>query len=154
MDNGGMLGISWVDWLMLAIYLVGITGIGIYMVTRIKDTADFFMAGRTQNKWLMMFFAFGAGTSGNDAVGVSSKSYTSGMSGIWYQWLWLFATPFYWLIAPIFRRSRCITTGDFFEQRYDSSVAGRSPAVDVQHGRVVAGRLENGRGRIQRRHPL
>lgn len=126
-----LLGISFWDWLMLAIYLVGITGVGVYMVTRVKDTTDFFMAGRRQNRWFMMFFAFGAGTSGNDAVGVASRSYTSGMSGIWYQWLWLFATPFYWIIAPIFRRSRCITTGDFFEQRYDGSVAGLYSIVGV-----------------------
>ena len=126
-----MLGIDFWDWVMLGIYLVGITGVGVYMVTRVKDTADFFMAGRTQNRWFMMFFAFGSGTSGNDAVGVSSKSYTSGMSGIWYQWLWLFATPFYWLIAPIMRRSRCLTTGDFFEQRYDSSVGGLYAIVGV-----------------------
>ncbi len=126
-----MLGLGFWDWFTLGLYLVGITALGVYMVTRVKDTADFFMAGRSFNRWFMMFFAFGAGTSGNDAVGVSSKSYTSGMSGIWYQWLWLFATPFYWIIAPIFRRSRCLTTGDFFEQRYDSSVAGLYSLVGV-----------------------
>lgn len=126
-----MLGIGFWDWLALGVYLVGITALGVTMMLRVKDTADFFMAGRSFNRWFMMFFAFGAGTSGNDAVGVSSKTYTSGMSGIWYQWLWLFATPFYWIIAPIFRRSRCLTTGDFFEQRYDGSVAALYSVVGV-----------------------
>ena len=126
-----MLGIGFWDWAALAVYLIGITAIGIWTLTRIRDTADFFMGGRSFNRWFMMFFAFGAGTSGNDAVGVSSKTYTSGMSGIWYQWLWLFATPFYWIIAPIFRRMRAITTGDYFEQRYDGSVAGLYTVVGV-----------------------
>ncbi|GMV98910.1 MAG: solute:sodium symporter family transporter [Candidatus Hydrogenedentota bacterium] len=126
-----MLGIGFWDWAAILVYLFGITAIGVWTVTRIKDSADFFMGGRMHNKWFMMFFAFGSGTSGNDAVGVSAKTYTSGMSGIWYQWLWLFATPFYWLIAPAMRRMRCITTGDYFEQRYDSSVAGLYSLVGV-----------------------
>jgi Na+/proline symporter len=56
-------------------------------------------------------------------VGVASKSFSSGLSGIWYQWLWLPCTPFYWLIAPVMRRFRAITTGDVFEARYNRSVA-------------------------------
>jgi Na+/proline symporter len=32
--------------------------------------------------------------------------------------MWLFATPFYWLIAPIMRRLRVTTTGDVFGIRY------------------------------------
>jgi Na+/proline symporter len=117
-----MLGIGVMDWAALAIYFVGITFVGIWAGRKVKDRADFFMAGRQFGRTFMVFFAFGAGTSGNDAVGVSAKTYTSGLSGIWYQWLWLFCTPFYWIIAPVFRRMRAITTGDYFEARYDGSV--------------------------------
>jgi solute:Na+ symporter, SSS family len=113
-----MLGIDLWDWLTLGIYLVGITFIGVWTARKVKDTADFFIGGRRFGKAFMIFFAFGSGTNGNQAVGVAAKTYSNGLSGIWYQWLWLFATPFYWIIAPIFRRMRAITTGDFFEHRY------------------------------------
>ncbi len=126
-----LLGITLWDWLALAAYLVGITAIGVWTVRRIKDTDDFFMGGRRFGRAFMVFFAFGAGTSGNDAVGVASKTYTNGLSGIWYQWLWLFATPFYWIIAPIFRRMRAITTGDYFEYRYDKSTAALYTVVGI-----------------------
>ena len=91
-----MLGIGGWDWAALAIYFIVTVAIGLWSARKIKDTTDFFMAGRRFGKPFMIFFAFGAGTSGNDAVGVSSKTYTNGLSGIWYQWLWLFCTPFYW----------------------------------------------------------
>lgn len=126
-----MLGLSWADWAALVLYLVGITAIGVWTATRIKDTADFFIGGRRFGKWMMVFFAFGAGTNGNQAVGVAAKTYTNGLSGIWYQWLWLFATPFYWIIAPFFRRMRAITTGDFFEYRYDHSTAALYTVVGI-----------------------
>ncbi len=142
-----MLGIHLWDWVALIVYLVGITGIGVWTVLRIKDTSDFFMGGRKFNKPFMVFFAFGAGTSGNDAVGVSAKTYTNGMSGIWWQWLWLFATPFYWLIAPVFRRCRALTTGDFFEHRYDGSMAALYSLVGVAMLTVNMGILLLGAGR-------
>ena len=112
-----MLGITGWDWFTLGLYLVGITCVGVWTARKVKDSADFFMGGRRFGKTFMVFFSFGAGTNGNQAVGVAAKTYTSGVSGIWYQFLWLFATPFYWIIAPVFRRMRALTTGDYFEQR-------------------------------------
>ncbi len=126
-----MLGLTPWDWLALVAYLVSVTAIGLWSARRIKDTADFFMGGRNFGKVSMVFFSFGAGTSGNDAVGVAAKTYTNGLSGIWYAWLWLFATPFYWLIAPAFRRMRALTTGDYFEYRYDKSTAALYTLVGV-----------------------
>jgi len=141
-----MLGIGVWDWLTLGIYLVGITIIGVWTARRIHDTEDFFVGGRRFGKVYMLFFAFGAGTSGNDAVGVSSKTFTNGISGIWYQWLWLFATPFYWLIAPIFRRMRAVTTGDYFEQRYDKRTGALYALVGTVQLTVNMGVLLLGSG--------
>jgi len=68
------------------------------------------------------------------------------MSGIWYQWLWLFATPFYWIIAPIFRRMRALTTGDYFEHRYDRSTAMLYTVVGILQLIVNIGVLLLGAG--------
>lgn len=141
-----MLGIDLWDWVALAVYFTAIAGIGLWSARRVSDTADFFMGGRRFGKAFMVFFSFGAGTSGNDAVGVSSKTYTSGLSGIWYQWLWLFCTPFYWMIAPVFRRMRAITTGDYFEARYGSRTAGLYTLVGVIQLTVNIGVIQLGAG--------
>jgi len=125
------LEISVYDWFTLGCYLVGITLLGLWTRKKVKDTADFFIGGRRFGKAMMVFFAFGAGTNGNQAVGVAAKTYSNGLSGIWYQWLWLFATPFYWVIAPAFRRMRATTTGDFFEYRYSARTAALYSFVGV-----------------------
>jgi Na+/proline symporter len=44
--------------------------------------------------------------------------YSVGASGIWYQWKNLFATPFYWVMAPVFRRIRRTTLAEMSEDRY------------------------------------
>ncbi len=117
-----MRGLHPADIAVIALYLVGIAVIGVRTGRGLKLSADFFMPRRF-GKLMMVMFSFGAGTHSDQAVGVASKIYTSGLSGVWYQWLWLPVTPFYWLIAPVMRRARAVTTGDMFEARYDRSVA-------------------------------
>jgi Na+/proline symporter len=117
-----MLGLHIADIFVLALYLLGMAAIGLWSARKIKQSHDFFMPRRF-GKAMMVMFGFGAGTHSDQAVGVASKSFSSGLSGIWYQWLWLPCTPFYWLIAPVMRRLRAITTGDVFEARYSRSVA-------------------------------
>ncbi|MHC4736406.1 MAG: sodium:solute symporter family protein, partial [Planctomycetota bacterium] len=117
-----MFGLKLADIVVLGLYMLGMAAIGVWSAKKIKKAADFFMPRRF-GKAMMVMFAFGAGTHSDQAVGVASKSYSIGLSGIWYQWLWLPCTPFYWLIAPVMRRFRAITTGDVFEARYSRSVA-------------------------------
>ncbi|MEW6236175.1 MAG: sodium:solute symporter family protein [Candidatus Omnitrophota bacterium] len=124
-------GLNVFDFIVLTSYLIGITAIGVWSGRMVKDTVDFFMGGRRFRKTYMIFFAFGAGTHSDQAVSVASKAYTNGLSGIWYQWFWLFSTPFYWLIAPLFRRMRALTTGDYFELRYSKSVAALFAGVAI-----------------------
>jgi len=119
------------DWLLVTTYLLGVTALGVWAGRSVRSPDDFFMGGRRFRKLFMVFFAFGAGTHTDQAVSVASKSYTNGLSGIWLQWLWLFATPFFWVFAPIFRRMRALTTGDYFELRFSASVAGLFAGVGI-----------------------
>jgi Na+/proline symporter len=117
-----MFGLTYIDWLVIIGYLVGITILGTWAIRKVKDSASFFISDRKFGKLLMMFFNFGTGTHSDQAVSVSAKTYRVGASGIWYQLLWVFSTPLYWVIAPLFRRMRAITTSDYFEARFGTSV--------------------------------
>ena len=117
------LGLTWIDWLVLSVYLIGVTGVGLWSMSRVNNMADFFMGGRRFGKIFMMFFAFGAGTHSEQAVSVVAGTWRAGLAGIWWQFLWLWATPFYWVVAPLMRRMRALTTSDFFEARFGTSTA-------------------------------
>jgi len=122
-QTAGWLGLAWADWAVLALYFVVILVVGIYSARKVHDIADFFMGGRRFGKIFMMFFAFGSGTSSEQAISVVAGSWRVGLAGIWWQFLWLWATPFYWIVAPVMRRMRALTTADFFEARYNTSTA-------------------------------
>jgi len=141
-----MLGIELIDWIIIALYLVGITLIGLWAVKKVHSSASFFIGNRKFGKVMMAFFMFGAGTHSDQAVSVSAKTYHSGASGIWYQWQWLFVTPFFWLIAPFFRRMRAITTADYFEVRYGRSVSGLYAVMGIFQLLVAIGVMLKGSG--------
>jgi hypothetical protein len=134
-------------YLVLFLYLAGITWLGVRMGKGIQKQSDFFMPRRF-GKSMMMMHAFGTGTASDQAVVVASGTFRHGLSGIWYQWLWLFNTPFYWLIAPIFRRFRATTTADVYALRFGSSVAVLFSMVGIIGLAVKIGLLLKGAGAL------
>ena len=141
-----MFGIEAIDWAVIIVYLVVITFIGLWAVKKVRSAASFFIGDRKFGKVMMAFFMFGSGTHSDQAVSVASKTYQAGVSGIWYQWLWLFVTPFFWLIAPFFRRMRAVTTGDYFEIRYGRSVSGLYAVMGILPLLVAIGVMLKGSG--------
>ena len=136
-------GLHLVDLVVLVGYLLGITCLGIWMSRRVTNATEFFMPRRF-GKAVMLMHAFGTGTASDQAVTVASKTFTSGLSGIWFQWQWLFSTPFYWLIAPIMRRFRAVTTADVIRLRFDDSVAVLFSVVGIVGNAVKIGLLLKG----------
>jgi Na+/proline symporter len=57
-------------------------------------------------------------------------------------------TPFFWLIAPIFRRMRALTTGDYFEIRYGRSVSGLYAVMGIFQLLVAIGLMLKGSGEL------
>jgi len=112
------LEIALVDWVVLVVYLAGIAAVGAYAGRHVKDTHDYFLGSRRFGKWLMIGQSFSIGTHADMPVSLAGAVYGIGVSGIWYQWKNLFATPFYWLMAPVFRRVRRTTTAEIMEDRY------------------------------------
>ena len=107
-----------IDWAVIALYFAAMVAVGLLAARRVKKTADYFLGNRSFNVWLVIGQALGVGTHAEMPVSLAGKVYQSGYAGIWYQWKNLFITPFYWILAPLFRRFRRTTTGEVYEDRY------------------------------------
>ena len=139
--------IHWLDGAVIVVYLLGITSLGVYSGRQVKKSSDFFMPRRF-GKAMMIMHAFGTGTASDQAVTVASATVRNGLSGIWYQWLWLLVTPFYWIFAPIMRRFRATTTADVYQLRYDKSVALLFAIVGIASMVAKIGLLLKGTGAL------
>jgi len=132
-----LLGLHYLIWIVLAAYLVGMLLLGWWSKRGIHDREGFLLGNRQFGWPMMVMHAFGAGTHPGDVAGVTSKTVERGASGIWISWMWMFGTPFYWIIAPIIRRTRCLTMADIFEQRFGPAAAVLYVIIAAISGTII-----------------
>jgi Na+/proline symporter len=113
---------SLLDYVVLFGYFISITAFGLWMARKTR-TSDAFFRGERKFKWYIMIGqAFGVGTHAEMPVAQTGATFSQGFATIWYQWKNMLITPFYWLIAPFYRRSERTTIGEIIEDRYGSNM--------------------------------
>ncbi len=110
------------DYAVLTGYFVLITGFGIWISRKIKSSDSYFRGDREFKWYIMLGQAFGVGTHAEMPVAQTGATFSNGFATIWYQWKNMLITPFYWLIAPFYRRSERTTVGEIIEDRYGRSM--------------------------------
>jgi Na+/proline symporter len=113
---------STIDYVVLFGYFISITSFGLWMARKTR-TSDAYFRGERKFKWYIMIGqAFGVGTHAEMPVAQTGATFSQGFATIWYQWKNMLITPFYWLIAPFYRRSERTTVGEIIEDRYGSKM--------------------------------
>jgi Na+/proline symporter len=141
-----MFGLSFLDLFVVCVYVAGVIWLGWHMKKHVTSSADYFMGNRRGSKLMMIMNSLGAGTHTDQAIAVSGATYGIGLAGIWYQWVYMLATPFYWLLAPIYRRVRYVTIGDFFEERYGSKLGSAYAVMGLVYFTLEVGLILKGTG--------
>src|SRR5436190_1040800 len=136
------------DWAVLVAYFVIITFIGVMAGRHVRKSGEFFLGQRRFGPWLMIGQSFGVGTHAEMPVALAGAVYTSGASAIWYQWKNLFITPFYWIMAPVFRRIRRTTMAEFTEDRYGSWMGAIYTIFAVCFLVINTGSMLKGAGKV------
>jgi Na+/proline symporter len=111
------------DWCVLAGYFVAITAFGLWVSRRIRSSGGYFLGDRQLPWWVMIGQSFGTGTNAENPVAQAGSAYQFGFATIWYQWKNMLITPFYWLMAPWYRRAEKTTIGEIVEERYGRGLA-------------------------------
>ncbi len=111
------------DWLVLAGYFLSCTAFGLWMSRKVRTSGGYFLGERKLPWWIMIGQAFGTGTHAENPVAQAGATFQFGFATIWYQWKNMLITPFYWLMAPWYRRSERTTIGEIIEDRYGRALA-------------------------------
>jgi Na+/proline symporter len=143
-----MVSLSFLDWSVIVVYFLVIIAIGLYAGADVRKTGEYFLGQRKFGPWLMIGQSFGVGTHAEMPVALAGAVYTSGASAIWFQWKNLFITPFYWLMAPVFRRIRRTTMAEFTEDRYGSWMSAIYVVFAVCYLVINMGSMLKGAGKV------
>ncbi len=119
-----MFGIHLIDTAVIVLYFCLILYVGVFVGSKkTKSLSEFFIAGGKWGGAVSFLFVFSSALAGNEAVLVSGKAYQVGLSGVWYWWNFLLATPIYYLFSTYFKRARVYNVAEFFEMRYGQKAA-------------------------------
>ena len=118
----GDIKVARLDIIVIAIYFIGIVGIGLWAGRKRKDHADsdsYFRAGGTLT-WPMIGLAlFSTNISTIHMVGFAGEGYRTGLAYGNFEWM----APFLLIVlalffAPFYLKSQIATLPDFLEKRY------------------------------------
>lgn len=116
-------GLTTLDYSVCVLYLLGITGFGIYFFRGQRSTKDFFLAGRSMG-WLPVGLSLMATlTSGIGFIAHSAGAVRNGLIMLWA----LMAIPLsfpvvIWVFMPFYHRLKVYTAYEYLERRFDVRV--------------------------------
>ena len=109
------------DWIVLALFVVALIGVVLWVLkTKVKDTSDYFLAGRDAT-WLAIGASIFASNIGSEhLVGLAGTGAESGMAyAHWEMQGWMILI-LGWLFVPFYARSGVFTMPEFLERRYNA----------------------------------
>ncbi|MEW6545503.1 MAG: sodium:solute symporter family protein [Bacillota bacterium] len=130
MELGAYPYANWV-LVVLAVYLAGMVLVGWWASKRIKDVADYVVAGRRMGMLWIAGSLFATWFCAGTLMGATANAYLFGNQGVifdpWGAALCLALAGFFFV--RIMRRGRFITLVDFFEMRYGREMGLASTIV-------------------------
>jgi len=121
-NSAGAVNIPAIDLVVILLYLVGITAIGLLSVRRQKLTGDvYFLAGRSLHWPIIGAALFASNISTIHLVGLAQDGYKRGLVVGNFEWMATFTLILLALVfVPFYFRSKIATLPEFLEKRYNS----------------------------------
>ena len=110
----------WLDWTIVAVYLVYIVYDGLRLTKKSNEIEGYFLAGRSLPWWAVGLSVMATQLSAITLVGTTGQAYDSGMRFVQFY----FGLPFAMVIlcltvVPFFYRAKVYTAYEYLESRFD-----------------------------------
>jgi solute:Na+ symporter, SSS family len=106
------------DWTIIALYFGIIAGIAIWCSRRLKNTADYFLAGRNAGFFLIGASIFSSNIGSEHVVGLAGQGATTGLAmAHWELHAWVLFFLAY-LFVPFYYKSGVFTIPEYLEKRF------------------------------------
>ncbi len=124
MERPVLLNMAWPDFLVIAVYMVGIVGLGLWSWGRRKKrpatSSEYFLAGSSLRWPIIGLALFSTNISTIHLVSLAQEGYVNGLAYGNFEWMATFLLIVLSLFfAPFYIRSRVATLPDFLEKRYN-----------------------------------
>ena len=110
------------NWTVLALYLLGMLGMGIYFMRREKGADDFFKGGGRIPWWAAGISIYATMLSAITYMAIPAKAYATDWT--YYPMLWMIPIvgfPVIWYYLPYFRKSKAASAYAILEERFNTA---------------------------------
>ncbi len=124
------------DWIVIAVYLLGMLGVGWYCYNRERrganSTEDYFLAGRDVPWWAAGLSLYATGTSAISFIAIPALSFATNWLYLAQQCIGVFGLLFVaYKIIPVVRRLNLTSIYHFLELRFHPSIRLMSSALVI-----------------------
>ncbi len=119
------MNFSSIDWLIFALYLLIMIGLGIFLSfkSKSKTSQDYFLAGKSLPWWAIGASLIASNISAEQFIGMSGSGFKIGMAVASYEFMAAISLVLIaWFMLPIFLKEGIYTLPQFVEKRYNKEV--------------------------------
>ena len=115
------------DIFLIVFYMLGILAFGIYMGRGVKNSSDFFIAGKTLSWWVVV----GSNIGSNDYVGAAGSAYKIGIAQANFEWIGAIPAMILaaFLFIPYYWKAGVYSIPEYLGLRYNQGVRFISASV-------------------------
>jgi solute:Na+ symporter, SSS family len=115
------IGLSVLDWLIIAIYFAFIIGLGYYLKRFTKSQEDFFMAGRKNSAWVAGIAFLSANLGALELLGMTGNTFKYGMYVAHFYWIGAIPAMLFLgvYMMPFYYSSRIHSVPGYLKLRFD-----------------------------------
>ncbi len=115
------IGLSMLDWLIIAIYFAFIIGLGYYLKRFTKSQEDFFLAGRKNSSWVAGLAFLSANLGALELLGMTGNTFKYGMYVAHFYWIGAIPAMLFLGIymMPFYYSSRIHSVPGYLKLRFD-----------------------------------
>lgn len=124
--------ISLLDSIIIFIYLTVVLGIGLKVRTQDKNTAEYFLADRNLNWFIVGISLFATNISSEHFVGLAGSGAMRGLAVGQFELIAIFLLILLgWVISPVYKKLGVFTTTEFLELRFDTASRKFFSAISI-----------------------
>jgi len=118
--------LTFIDWLIMAIYLVFVLGVGFVLKRHMKTSTDFFLSGRSIPAWVGGLAFLSANLGAQEVIGMAASGAKYGIATSHFYWVG--AVPAMVFLAvfmmPFYYGSRARSVPEYLKLRFDEKTRG------------------------------
>lgn len=119
------------DIFLIVTYMLGILAFGLYVGKGVKNSSDFFLAGKSLSWWVVGLSIIGSNIGSNDYVGAAGSAYKIGIAQANFEWIGAIPAMILaaFLFIPYYWKAGVYSIPEYLGLRYNQSVRFISASV-------------------------